>query len=120
MKGCRILNTRKRVIVALAHTLVFLCVAAVQIFLPPSQSRVLTAIYAIVTSVLAILTVKSATRRERFYFACCASSACFGLLGQLWGGSLLQIAAYPRVLFLATAAAIGLSMLSQPSRVTLR
>lgn len=116
MNGCRILNTRKRVIIALVHTVVFLCVGAVQIWLPPSQSRALTAIYAIVTAVLAWLTAGSGARRERFYFACCASSACFGLAGQLWGGPLLQIAAYPRVLLLATAAVTGLSMLREPSR----
>jgi hypothetical protein len=111
MKGCRILNTRKRVIVALVHTVVFFCVAAVQIWLPPSQSGILTAIYALVTAALAILTAKSGRRQERYYFACCTGSACLGLTGQLWGGALLQNAAFPRATLLAAAAVTGISML---------
>ena len=115
MNGFRILNTRKRVIVALVHTVVFFCVAAVQIRLPPSQSPVLTAIYATVSAVLLLLTARSGSARERFYFACCAGSALLGLAGQVWGGAVLQDAAYPRALFLATAAATGISMLRAPS-----
>jgi hypothetical protein len=116
MKGCRILTTRKRVIVALVHTAVFLSVAAVQIWLPPAQAGVLLAIYAIVAAVLALLAACSGNGRERLYFVCCAGSACLGLAGQIWGGAVLQYGAYPRVLLLAVAAVTGVTMLRAWSR----
>ena len=116
MKGCRILSTRKRVIVALLHTAVFLAVAIVQIRMPPAQSRVLTVIYAVVAAVLAILTVKSGVRPERFYFGACAGSAYVGLASQIWGGAVLQNAAYPRALLLASAAVTGVSILRAADR----
>jgi hypothetical protein len=121
MPGCAILNSRKRVIVALVHTVVFLLVAAVQVRSGVPKSAVLTAIYAIVTIVLAVLTIKAGGTRERMYFACCMTSAGLGLARQFAGDPPLHAAVYWRVALLGTAAIIGVSMLRQtraPSRIS--
>lgn len=114
MKRGRILTTRKRLIVALVHTVVFLSVAIVQIWLPPAQSRILTAIYGIVALVLGGLAANSGPRWERSYFLCCFTSACLGLAGQVLGGAVLQSVAYPRALLLAAAAITGFAVLRRP------
>ena len=79
MRSFVILTTRKRVIVALVHTVVFLLVAVllsrryVQALELSSSagSWALAGVYLVVTSVLAIL-VAFAGRSERLYFSLCA------------------------------------------------
>jgi len=115
MYGYTILNSRKRVIIALIHTVVFCGVAAVQVRFPPAKSPILTAVYAIVSAVLALLAAKSGCARERLYFACCMSSAALGLARQIVGDPALHPAVYLRVALLAAAVLLGFSMLRLPA-----
>jgi len=113
METCTILNSRKRVIVALVHTVVFFTVATVQVWTPLSRSPILTAIYAIASAILAILVAKSGPARERLYFACCMSSAGLGLARQVVGDPAMYSAVYLRVLLLGAGTLVGLSMLRE-------
>jgi len=114
-----ILTNRKRVVVALVHTVVFLGVAARGAFTTvaalqphsPASSWILAAVYLVVSSILLFLTARSLNPRERLYFACCSTSAVFGLARQLLGDPRLYAAAYVRVLMLALALWVGLAML---------
>jgi hypothetical protein len=127
VKGCTILNTRKRVVVALVHTLVFLGVAVLGFFFAvaplrytsPPSAWILAGVYTIVSSVLLWLTVVSRTAMERLYFAFVATSASFGLLRQLLGDPSMHLAVHVRVTMLACAAVTGVWMLGQ-SRQTER
>ena len=122
MRGHRILNTRKRVVVALVHTVVFLGVAVLGFFFAvaplrmasPPSAWIVAAIYTIVSSVLMWLTAIAGTRIERLYFAFCTTSAGFGLLRQLLGDPSMHAAVYVRVAMLACAVITGFSMLSSP------
>ena len=116
-----IINSRKRAIIALIHSVFFLAVAAVQLAishaLPLSAhgrrttaAMVLLAIYIIVTAVLLILLRFSACTRERLYFAFCAASAAFGLVRIILGDPVLH-ANLLRVLLLFCAVVIGTAIL---------
>ena len=121
MKGYKILNTRKRVVVALVHTVVFLGVAVLGFFFAvaplrqssPPSAWILAAVYTTVSSVLLWLTSISRGPVERLYFACCATSASFGLLRQLLGDPAMHSAVYVRVAMLACAVATGFWMLGR-------
>ena len=120
--SCKILNTRKRVVVALVHTVVFLGVAVLGFFFAvaplrassPPSAWILAGVYTIVSSALLWLTSISRGAVERLYFACCATSASFGLLRQLLGDPAMYAAVYVRVAMLACAVATGFWMLGQP------
>jgi hypothetical protein len=119
LKGCKILNTRKRVVVALVHTVVFLGVAVLGFFFAvaplhqtsPLSAWILAGVYTIVSSVLLWLTSISRGAIERLYFAFCTTSAGFGLLRQLLGDPAMHIAVYVRVTMLACAVVTGVGML---------
>ena len=119
MKGCKILNTRKRVVVALVHTVVFLGVAVLGFFFAvaplhqtsPLSAWILAGVYTTVSSVLLWLTAISRGTIERLYFAFCTTSAGFGLLRQLLGDPAMHIAVYVRVALLACAVITGVWML---------
>jgi hypothetical protein len=121
VRGYKILNTRKRVVVALVHTVIFLAVAAMGFFFAvaplrqssPPSAWILVGVYTIVSSVLLWLTSISRGAVERLYFACCATSASFGLLRQLLGDPAMHAAVYVRVAMLGCAVATGLWMLGQ-------
>ena len=110
-----ILTNRKRTVVALVHTVVFLLVAMrglVTVVDPlragsPVSAWVLAAVYVVVSSILLLFAVKSRNLRERLYFACCTTSAAFGLARQLLGDGQLHAAVYVRVLMLGLALATG-------------
>ena len=96
MSSFTILNSHKRTIIALVHTIVFLWVAALQTALSHASAfslhgnkvvggSVLLAIYTIVTTVLLVLLRIASHATERLYFALCATSAAFGLLRVLLG-----------------------------------
>jgi hypothetical protein len=93
MNGYTILTTRKRVIIALVHTVVFLAVAMAGLFYTvgplrrasPTSAWIIASIYVIVSSILLWLTAISGRTGERCYFGFCATSASFGLLRQLLG-----------------------------------
>ena len=120
----KILNTRKRVVVALVHTVVFLGVAVLGFFFPvsalgmgsPPSAWFVAVVYVIVSSVLLWLTAISRGAVERLYFAFVTTSASFGLLRQLLGDPSMHAAVYVRVTMLACAVVTGCWMLSCPAQ----
>jgi hypothetical protein len=110
-----ILTNRKRAIVALVHTVVFLGLAFfgfVTVVRPlqvssARSSWVLAAVYLVVSAALLALTVVSRKAVERLYFALCATSAGFGLLRQIAGDPRMHLAVYVRVAMLACAVVVG-------------
>ena len=126
MSSFTILNSRKRSIIALIHTIVFLSVAALQTALSHASAFslhgnkvvggiVLLAIYTIVTTVLLVLLRMASHATERLYFALCATSAAFGLLGVLLGDPALHTGVL-RVLLLSCATVVGFIILRTHSR----
>src|ERR1700761_2367530 len=97
MDSYGILNSRKRAVIALAHSLVFLAIAVIGLhgapktgllYPEPAFTRAKIAIlsvYLIVTSVLGILARYSRCSKERAYFAFCTASAGVGVLRALFG-----------------------------------
>ena len=123
-----IINSRKRAIIALVHSVFFLGVASVQLTIShaaPFSIRsekavagsILLAIYLIVTTVLLVLLRFSRCARERLYFAFCAASAGFGLVRILLGDPVLH-ANVARVLLLLCAVIIGSRILRTHSSAT--
>ncbi len=116
-----IINNRKRAIIALVHSVVFLGVAAVQLAISHARpfslrgeklvaGTVLLIIYVIVTTVLLILLRFSSCTKERLYFGLCAASAAFGLVRIVLGDPILH-ANVLRVLLLGCAVIIGTGIL---------
>jgi hypothetical protein len=133
METYAILTNRKRAIIALVHSIVFLVIATISLPSRPKTGlfypqRVFSAgniaifcVYLIVTSVLLILTRYSRCLRERAYFAFCSASASVGLLRSLFGDPIAHVGPIARVLLLATAVLIGIAILSihsQPAPFT--
>jgi hypothetical protein len=117
MHSFSILNSRKRAIIALIHTIIFLGVAALQTALSHAKAFslhgdkvtggiVLLAIYMVVTTVLLILLKMASHATERLYFSLCATSAALGLLRVLLGDPALH-AGVLRVLLLSGAVIVG-------------
>jgi len=126
MNEFAILTNRKRALIALAHSLVFLGITfhgflsprpGLVLHRPGSVSGViLVAIYLIVASVLAWLVSISRCAPECLYFALCASSATFGLLRTIFGDTALPAAQYLRVVMLTSAVAVGVWIFRSFSR----
>ncbi len=117
MNDFGILTNRKRALIALIHSLVFLGIA-MRGFLSPkagillpgfvaTADLVLIAIYLTVTSILAWLVSIARCTKERVYFVLCACSATFGLLRTVFGDTTLPIAQYMRVIMLTSAVLVG-------------
>lgn len=129
MDGFRILTNRKRAIVALVHTVVFLAIALVQLALSrPTphfalhasttvSSAIMVGIYSIVTAALLLLFRISRGFRERLYFALCATSASFGLLRAVYGDPPMHFAHYFRVLMLSCAVLVGTVIVHSHSEI---
>jgi len=126
MHSFSILNSRKRAIIALIHTVIFLGVAAFQTALSHAKAFslhgdkvvggiVLLSIYTIVTTVLLVLLRYATHSSERLYFALCATSAAFGLVRILLGDPALH-AGVLRVCLLSCATVVGLVILRTHSR----
>jgi hypothetical protein len=126
MKSFAILNSRRRAIIALVHTVIFLCVAALQTALSHAKAFslhgdkvaggiVLLTIYTIVTTVLLVLLRFASHASERLYFALCATSAAFGLLRVLLGDPALH-AGVLRVCLLSAAVIVGVVIWRTHSR----
>lgn len=121
MKGHKILNTRKRVVVALVHTVVFLGVAILGFFFAVEPLRaesrpaawIMAGVYVIVSAVLLWLTAIAGAPLERLYFACVTTSASFGLLRQVLGDQSMHAAVYVRVAMLGCAVIAGTWMLRE-------
>ncbi len=121
MHSFSILNSRKRAIIALIHTVIFLGVAALQTALTHARAFslhgdkvaggiALLTIYTIVTTVLLVLLRYASHASERLYFALCATSAALGLLRILLGDPALH-AGVLRVLLLSGAVIVGTMIL---------
>jgi hypothetical protein len=120
MGGFRILSNRKRAIVALVHTLVFLLVAmrqmvaaspAAGIWTPSSVSGgtwALCAVFAVVSAILFWLFAISRGWLEKIYFGLCAVSASSGLLRTAVGDHGFHAGLYLRVAMLTSAVLVGL------------
>src|SRR5271169_4152156 len=126
MNEFAVLTNRKRTLIALVHSVVFLGIA-LHGFASPKAAVVLhgsgaatgialIAIYLTVASILSWLVSISRCARERLYFALCASSATFGLLRTIFGDTGLPAAQYLRVAMLTSAVAVGTWILRSYSR----
>jgi hypothetical protein len=115
-----ILTNRKRALVALVHSIVFLLIAfrqmisaapAFGIFLPAAVSIgtwILCAIFAIVSAILLWLFSVSRGWIEKLYFGMCTVSAASGLLRILFGDQVFHAGLYIRVVMLTGALLVGL------------
>jgi hypothetical protein len=123
MRRYVILTNRKRAIIALVHTVAFLALAvatgAITVQSLHAGSRasawIVAGIYLLVTLALLALTAISGSARERLYFACCTTSAGFGLARQLLGDQQVHAAVYVRVAMLACAVLLGVVILREHS-----
>ena len=116
MNTFAVLTNRKRALIALIHSLVFLGIALHGFAAPkggilhgtaPASDFVLVMVYLTVTSVLGWLVGISRCTAERLYFVLCASSATFGLLRTAFGDAALPAAQYLRVIMLTSAVLVG-------------
>ena len=115
-----ILTNRKRALVALIHSLVFLLIAfrqmvaakpAAGIWSPATVSSgtwILCAIFSTVASILLWLFVISRGRIEKIYFGMCTISATSGLLRTVFGDQVFHAGLYIRVLMLTSAVMVGI------------
>jgi hypothetical protein len=115
-----ILTNRKRAIIALVHSVVFLLIAVWQmvaanpaagIWGPSAVSTgtwVLCGILAIVSSILLWLFAISRAWMEKLSFALCTVSATSGLLRTAAGDQMFHAGLYIRVVMLVSAVLVGL------------
>jgi hypothetical protein len=125
-----VLANRKRAVIALIHSIVFLGMAFHGFVSPKagvlhrSGARgdfALIAIYLVVASILVWLVSISRGLVERAYFALCAVSATSGLLRTIFGDDAVPPAQYLRVLMLSAAVGLGVLIVrshSRPANVT--
>ena len=126
MEEFAILTNRKRALIALAHSIVFLGIALGGFASPKAaaslhgQGAALTVtiilIYLTVTSILVWLVAISRCLRERLYFSLCACSATFGLVRAGFGDASLPAAQYLRVFMLSCAVLVGTRIFRSFSR----
>jgi len=128
MGGFSILTNRKRAVVALAHSVVFLLVAVRQmvaansaagIWVPSTVSRgtwILCGIFVIVSAILLWLLVISRGWMEKFYFGFCTISATSGLVRTAAGDQAFHAGLYIRVVMLVSAVLVGLLIVRMHSR----
>lgn len=115
-----ILTNRRRAIVALAHSIVFLLIAVRQmiasspatgIWIPSAVSRgtwILCGIFAAVSAILLWLFAISRGWMEKIYFGLCTVSATCGLLRTAAGDHAFHAGLYLRVVMLGSAVLVGL------------
>jgi hypothetical protein len=128
MGGFSILNNRKRAIIALVHSVVFLGIAVRQmvaanpaagIWIPSAVSGgtwILCGMLAVVSSILLWLLLISRGWMEKFYFALCTVSATSGLLRTAAGDQTFHAGLYIRVVMLGSAVLVGLLIVRLHSR----
>jgi hypothetical protein len=128
MGGFSILTNRKRAMVALVHSVVFLLIAVRQmvaanpasgLWIPSTVSRgtwILCGIFAIVSAILLWLLVISRGWMEKFYFGFCTISATSGLLRTAAGDQTFHAGLYIRVVMLVSAVLVGLLIVRLHSR----
>ena len=120
MRDFAILTNRKRAIVALVHSVVFLSIAVRQmvaaspaagIWIPSTVSRgtwILCGIFVLVSAILLWLFVISRGWIEKIYFGLCTISATSGLLRTAAGDQAFHAGIYIRVVMLGSAVLVGL------------
>lgn len=130
MGGFSILTNRRRAVVALVHSVVFLVVAVRQmvaatpasgIWLPSTVrpgTWILCGIFGIVSSILFWLLVISRGWMEKFYFAFCTISASSGLVRTAAGDQAFHAGLYIRVVMLGSAVLVGLLIVRMHSRAS--
>jgi len=125
MNDFGVLTNRKRAVIALVHSIVFLGIASHGFVSPKAGilhrpgtagDLILIAIYLIVASILVWLVGISRGLVERSYFAFCATSAISGLLRTIFGAGAVPPAQYLRVLMLSSAVGIGILIVRSHSR----
>jgi hypothetical protein len=128
MSGFSILTNRKRAIVALAHSLVFLLIAVRQMVAATPAAGVwirsavrpgtwiLCGILAVVSSILLWLLIISRGWMEKIYFAFCTISATSGLIRTAAGDQVFHTGLYLRVVMLVSAVLVGLLIVRRHSR----
>jgi len=125
-----IITNRKRALIALAHSVVFLLIAvralatatvvsAIWLRGSSVQSVVTLVIYLVVSCILIQLVRVSRCFRERLYFGFCASSATLGLLRNVVGDPNLPAGPYLKVLMLLCAVTTGTVILRARARAGL-
>jgi len=129
MSESGVLTNRKRALIALIHSIVFLGIAA-HGFMAPKHGIlqetgsiadfVLIGIYLVVAGILLRLVTVSRGLRERAYFLLGAGSATPGLMRTILGDGALPPAQYSRVIFLSSAVVIGVLMVRSFPRVDMR
>jgi len=115
-----ILTNRKRALVALIHSLVFLLIAFRQMVTAKPAAGILTpvavsagtwtlcAVFLIVSAILLWLFVISRGRIEKVYFGMCTISATSGLLRTVFGDQVFHAGLYVRVFMLTSAVLVGI------------
>jgi hypothetical protein len=128
MSGFSILSNRKRAIVALVHSVVFLLIAVRQMIAANPATGVwvaspvargtwiLCAIFAIVSAILLWLFIISRGWTEKIYFGFCTVSATSGLLRTAAGDQAFHAGLYIRVVMLVSAVLVGLVIVYMHSR----
>jgi len=124
-----ILTNRKRAVIALVHSIVFLCLATWQMIGgTPARGMlavthisagvwILGAVYVIVSAILFWLFAISRGWMERAYFAFCTVSAASGLLRTILGDQAFHSARYLRVVMLGSAVVVGLMVIRLHSQL---
>ncbi len=128
MGGFSILTNRKRAMVALAHSIVFLLIAVRQMVAAtpvdgvwvPSAVRsgtwILCGVFGVVSAILLWLLIISRGWMEKIYFGFCAVSATSGLLRTAAGDQAFHAGLYIRVAMLVSAVLVGLLIVLRHSR----
>jgi hypothetical protein len=126
MNDFGVLTNRKRAVIALIHSIVFLGIAFHGFVSPKAGvlhrsgatgDFILIAIYLVVASILVWLASISRGLVERAYFALCAVSATSGLLRTIFGDYAVPPAQYLRVLMLSAAVGLGILIVRSHSRL---
>ena len=132
MEAFSILTNRKRALIALVHSVLFLLIAfhqmvaaspAYGIWGPAAVSPgtwILCLIFFIVSAILLWLLAISRSAMEKLYFGLCAVSATTGLLRSIAGDQAFHVGLYIRVVMLASAVLVGLIIFLMHSRTQSR
>lgn len=121
-----VLTNRKRAVIALIHSIVFLGIAIHGFVAPKAgilhgtgmiSDYLLLGIYVVVAAILLWLVSISRDLLERGYFLFCAASASSGLARTLLGDQLAPPAQYLRVLMLGSATVFGILIVRSHSQL---
>ena len=127
-----ILTNRKRALVALVHSVLFLLIAfhqmaaaspAYGIWVPAAVSPgtwMLCLIFSSVSAILLCLLAISRGALEKLYFGLCAVSATSGLLRTIAGDQAFHVGLYIRVVMLTSAVLVGFIIFLMHSRTRSR